>query len=150
MRPVAKKLVPMWALQFVIGAFVVLIAIAVAASLLGPIIKGPTAFFDELGRTISRIAPQPQADLRTDEQLKAVIKAMPEGKLRVGTIVEEQNRVIFTITADRSAVKAAVRPGDELRIARDGNVEIVPTGLPGAIDSLQKAIDDLKRKFFGP
>jgi hypothetical protein len=150
MRPVAKKLVPMWALQFVIGAFVVLIAIAVAAALLGPIIRGPTAFFDELGRTISRIAPQPQADLRTDEQLKVVIKAMPEGKLRVGTIVEEQNRVIFTITAERSAVKAAVRPGDELRIARDGSVEIVPTGIPGVIDSLQKAIEDLKRKFFGP
>jgi hypothetical protein len=75
---------------------------------------------------------------------------MPAGKLRVGTIVEEQNRVLFTITADRSAVKAAVRPGDELRIARDGSVEIVPTGLPGVIDSLQKAIDDLKRKFFGP
>jgi hypothetical protein len=150
MRPVAKKLVPMWALQFVIGAFVVLIAIAVAVSLLGPIMKGPTAFFDELGKTISRIAPQPQADLRSDDQLKAVIKAMPEGKLRVGTIVEEQNRVVFTITADRSVVKAAVRPGDELRIARDGSVEIVPTGLPGVIDSLQKAIEDLKRKFFGP
>jgi predicted metalloprotease with PDZ domain len=140
----------MWALQFLIGIFVVLVAIALGAALLGPIVRGPTAFFDELGRTISRIAPQPQADLRTDEQLKAVIKAMPEGKLRVGTIVEEQNRVIFTITADRSAVKAAVRPGDELRIARDGNVEIVPTGLPGVVDSLQKAIEDLKRKFFGP
>jgi hypothetical protein len=79
-----------------------------------------------------------------------VIKAMPEGKLRVGTIVDEQNRVVFTITADRSAVKAAVRPGDELRIAKDGSVEIVPTGLPGVIDSLQRAIEDLKRKFFGP
>jgi predicted metalloprotease with PDZ domain len=150
MRPVAKRLVPMWAVQFLIGIFVVLIAIALAAALLGPIVRGPTAFFDELGRTINRIAPQPQADLRTDEQLKAVIKAMPEGKLRVGTIVEDQNRVIFTITADRSAVKAAVRPGDELRIARDGSVEIVPTGLPGVIDSLQKAIDDLKKRFFGP
>jgi hypothetical protein len=150
MRPVARKLVPMWALQFVIGAFVVLIAIAVAVSLLGPIVRGPTAFFDELGRTISRIAPQPQADLRGDEQLKAVIEAMPEGKLRVGTIVDDQNRVVFTITADRSVVKAAVRPGDELRIARDGSVEIVPTGIPGVIDSLQKAIEDLKRKFFGP
>jgi hypothetical protein len=150
MRPVAKKLVPMWALQFLIGIFLVLIAIAVAVGLLGPIIKGPTAFFDELGKTISRIAPQPQADLRGDEQLKAVIKAMPEGKLRVGTIVDDQNRVVFTITADRSVVKAAVRPGDELRIGRDGSVEIVPTGIPGVIDSLQKAIEDLKRKFFGP
>jgi len=140
----------MWALQFLIGIFVVLVAIALAAALLGPIVRGPTAFFDELGRTISRIAPQPQPDLRTDEQVKAVIKAMPEGKLRVGTIIEEQNRVVFTITADRSAVKAAVRPGDELRIARDGAVEVVPTGIPGLIDSLQRAIEDLKRKFFGP
>jgi predicted metalloprotease with PDZ domain len=140
----------MWALQFLIGIFVVLVAIALAAALLGPIVRGPTAFFDELGRTISRIAPQPQPDLRTDEQVKAVIKAMPEGKLRVGTIIEEQNRVVFTITADRSAVKAAVRPGDELRIARDGAVEVVPTGIPGLIDSLQRAIEDLKLKFFGP
>ncbi|TMG61620.1 MAG: hypothetical protein E6H87_05955 [Chloroflexi bacterium] len=140
----------MWAFQFVIGIFVVLIAVGVAATLLGPVLRGPTAFFDELGKTISRIAPQPQADLRGDEQIKAVIKAMPEGKLRVGTIVEEQSRVVFTITADRSAVKAAVQPGDELRIARDGSVEIVPTGIPGVIDSLQRAIEDLKRKFFGP
>jgi predicted metalloprotease with PDZ domain len=140
----------MWAFQFVIGIFVVLVAVAVALALLGPVMRGPTAFFDELGKTINRIAPQPQADLRTDEQLKTVIRAMPEGKLRVGTIVEEQNRVVFTITADRSAVKAAVRPGDEVRIARDGSVEIVPTGIPGVIDSLQRAIDDLKRKFFGP
>jgi predicted metalloprotease with PDZ domain len=132
-----------------IGIFVVLIAVALAAALLGPIVRGPTAFFDELGKTISRIAPQPQADLRSDEQLKTVIKAMPEGKLRVGTIVDEQNRVVFTITADKPAVKALVRPGDELRIARDGSVEVVPTGIPGLIDSLQRAIDDLKRKFFG-
>jgi len=145
-----KRFVPVWAFQFVVGIFVVLIAVGVAATLLGPVLRGPTAFFDELGKTISRIAPQPQADLRGDEQIKAVIKAMPEGKLRVGTIVEEQSRVVFTITADRSAVKAAVQPGDELRIARDGSVEIVPTGIPGVIDSLQRAIDDLKRKFFGP
>ena len=148
MRPVAKRLVPVWALQFLIGILVVLVAVAVAAALLGPIVRGPTAFFDELGRTISRVAPQPQADLRGDDQLKAVIKAMPEGKLRVGTIVDDQNRVVFTITADRSVVKAAVRTGDELRIARDGSVEIVPTGIRGH-RSLQKAIEDLKRKFFG-
>jgi predicted metalloprotease with PDZ domain len=140
----------MWAFQFVIGIFVVLVAIALAFALVGPIVRGPTAFFDELGKTISRIAPQPQADIRTDDQLKAVIKAMPEEKLRVGTIVEEQNRVVFTITADRPAVKAAVQPGDEIRIARDGSVEIVPTGIPGVIDSLQRAIEDLKRRFFGP
>lgn len=150
MKQVGRRLVPMWAMQFVVGAVIVLIAIGVAAALVGPVMRGPTAFFDELGKTINRMAPQPQADIRTDDQLKAVIKAMPEGKLRVGTIVEEQNRVVFTITADRSAVKAAVRPGDEVRIARDGSVEIVPTGIPGVIDSLQRAIDDLKKKFFGP
>ena len=150
MKQPVKRFVPTWALQFVVGLFVILVAVALAAALLGPIVRGPTAFFDELGRTISRIAPQPQADLRTDDQLKAVIRAMPEGKLRVGAIVEEQNRVVFTVTADRSAVKAAVQPGDELRIARDGSVEIVPTGIPGVIDSLQRAIEDLKRKFFGP
>jgi len=150
MRQPVKRLVPMWAIQFLIGIFVVLVAVALAAALLGPLMRGPTAFFDELGKTMSRIAPQPQPDLRNDDQLKVVIKAMPEGKLRVGTIVDEQNRVVFTITADRSAVKAAVRPGDELRIAKDGSVEIVPTGLPGVIDSLQKAIEDLKRRFFGP
>ena len=150
MKQPVKRLVPIWAFQFVIGIFVVLVAVAVAVALLGPVLRGPTAFFDELGKTMSRIAPQPQADLRGDEQLKAVIRAMPEGKLRVGTIVDEQNRVVFTITADRGAVKAAVQPGDELRIARDGSVEIVPTGIPGVIDSLQRAIEDLKRKFFGP
>ncbi len=77
MKQVGKRLVPMWAVQFVIGAVIVLIAIGVAVALLGPVMRGPTAFFDELGRTISRIAPQPQADLRSDDQLKAVIKAMP-------------------------------------------------------------------------
>jgi hypothetical protein len=29
-------------------------------------------------------------------------------------------------------------------------VEIVPTGIPGVIDSLQRAIEDLKKRFFGP
>jgi hypothetical protein len=145
-----KRFVPTWALQSVVGIFVVLFAVAVAIALLGPVMRGPTAFFDEVGKTISRIAPQPQADIRNDDQLKAVIKAMPQGKLRVGTIVDEQNRVVFTVTADRSAVKAAVQPGDELRIARDGSVEIVPTGIPGVIDSLQRAMEDLKKKFFGP
>jgi hypothetical protein len=145
-----RKFVPIWAMQFVLGLLVVLVAIGVAVALLGPVMRGPTAFFDELGKTISRIAPQPQANLRSDDQLKAVIKAMPEGKLRVATLADEQNRVVFTVTADRSAVKAAIRPGDELRIGRDGSVEIVPTGIPGVIDSLQRAIEDLKKKFFGP
>jgi hypothetical protein len=146
----SARLIPGWAVQFVVGAVVVLLAIGLVAAMVGPIVKGPTAFFDELGKTVSRLAPQPQADIRTDDQLKAVIKAMPNGRLRVASIIEEQDRVVFTITADRSAVRAAVRPGDELRIGRDGNVEIVPTGIPGVIDSLQRAIDELKRQFFGP
>ena len=146
----AGTFLPLWALQFVIGIFAVLLAVGLFAALVGSVVRGPQTFFDEVGKTVSRIAPQPQADIRTEDQLKAVIKAMPEGKLRVGTIVDDQNRVVFTITADRAVVKAAVRPGDELRIARDGSVEIVPTGIPGVIDSLQRALEDLKRKFFGP
>ncbi|TME65471.1 MAG: hypothetical protein E6I51_00260 [Chloroflexi bacterium] len=133
-----------------VGIVVVLLVIGVAAALVGPVVRGPTAFFDELGRTITRVAPQPQADIQTDEQLRAVIKAMPEGRLRVGSIIEEQNRVVFTITADRASVRAAVRPGDELRIARDGTVEIAPTGIPAVIDSLERALEDLKKRFFGP
>src|SRR5437867_1924827 len=112
--------------------------------------RGPTAFFDELGKTISRIAPQPQADLRSADQVKAVVRAMPEGRLRVGALVEEQDRVVFTITADRSAVRAAVRPGDDLRVSREGELEIAPTGIPSVMDSLQRALEELKRRFFGP
>ena len=144
------RFVPRWATQFVVGIVVVLLVIGVAAALVDPVVRGPTAFFDELGRTITRVAPQPQADIQTDEQLRAVIKAMPEGRLRVGSIIEEQNRVVFTITADRASVRAAVRPGDELRIARDGTVEIAPTGIPAVIDSLERALEDLKKRFFGP
>ena len=150
MKQPSTRYVPMWAVQFFVGALIVLFALALLAALIGPVIRGPTAFLDELGKTISRVAPQPQADLRSDDQLRAVIRAMPNGRLRVGTIVEDQDRVVFTITADRSAVHAAVRPGDELRLARDDSVEIVPTGIPGMLDSLQRAIEDLKRRFFGP
>ena len=145
-----RRFIPFWALQFLIGAFVVLVAIALVVALLGPVVRGPTAFFDELGKTVSRLAPQQQADLRSDDQVRTVVRAMPNGRLRVGSIVEEQDRVVFTITADRAAVHAAVKAGDELRIARDGSVEIAPTGIPGLVDSLQRALDDLKRRFFGP
>ena len=41
-------------------------------------------------------------------------------------------------------IHAIEHHGDKL------NHEIVPTGIPGVIDSLQRAIEDLKRKFFGP
>ena len=145
-----SRYVPFWAVQFFVGALIVLFAVALVAALVGTAVRGPTAFFDELGKTVSRVAPQPAADIRDEAQLRAVIRSMPEGRLRVAAIVEEQDRVVFTITADRAAVHAAVRPGDELRLARDGSVEIAPTGIPGLVDRLQRALDELKRRFFGP
>jgi hypothetical protein len=150
MQQQPSRAVPGWAIQFLVGIAVVLIAIGLFAALVGTAVRGPGAFFDELGRTVSRLAPQPQADLRSDEDLRAVIGAMPEGKVRVGSIVEEQDRVVFTVTADRSAVKAAIKPGDELRLDRDtGEVEIVPTGIPGVVDELQRRLQELKERFFG-
>jgi hypothetical protein len=82
--------------------------------------------------------------------LRVVIRAMPDGKIRVASIVAEQDRVVFTVTAERDAVRAAVTDGDELRLAEDGSVEIVPTGLPGVADRLQRALEELRRRFFGP
>ena len=145
-----RKHVPSWAVQFAVGLVLVLIAIGVFAALLGAAVRGPTAFFDELGKNVARLAPQAQPDLRDDTQLKALIKATPDGKLTVGSIVEEKDEVVFTVTATRAAVKAAVKPGDQLRIAKDGSVEIVPTGIPGVLDQLQRSIEDLKKRFFGP
>lgn len=141
---------PLWALQFVIGIFAVLLAVGLFAALVGTVVRGPQTFFDEVGKTVSRIAPQPQADIRSDAELKAVIKALPDGRLRVASVVGEQDRVVFTVTADRAAVKAAAQAGDELRLSRTGEVEIAPTGIPGLVDRLQKAIDDLRRSWFGP
>ena len=144
------RAVPAWAIQFIVGIALVLLAIGLFSALVGTAVRGPGQFFEELGRTVSRLAPQPQADLRSDEQLRAVIAAMPEGKVRVGSIVEEQDRVVFTVTADRAAVKAAIRPGDELRLNRNtGEVEIAPTGLPGVVDELQRRLQELKERFFG-
>ena len=141
---------PAWATQFAVGMALVLVAIALFAALLGAAVRGPTAFFDELGKSVARLAPQAQPDIRDDGQLKAVIRAMPDGKLRVGSVVEEKDQVVFTITAPRTAVKALVKPGDELRIGRDGNIEVVPTGIPGILDQLQRSVEDLKKRFFGP
>jgi hypothetical protein len=141
---------PLWALQFVIGIFAVLLAVGLFAALVGTVVRGPQTFFDEVGRTVSRIAPQPQADIRSDAELKAVIKALPDGRLRVASVVGEQDRVVFTVTADRAAVKAAAQAGDELRLSRAGDVEIAPTGIPGLVDRLQQAIEDLRRSWFGP
>lgn len=144
-----RRHIPAWAVQFGVGMAIVLIAVALFAALLGAAVRGPTAFFDQLGQTVARLAPQPQPDIRDDAQLRGVIKAMPDGKIQVGSIVEEKDEVVFTVTAPRSAVKAAVKPGDQLRIARDGSVEIVPTGIPGVLDQLQRSLEDLKRRFFG-
>ena len=144
------RVVPAWAIQFLVGIALVLLAIGIFSALVGTAVRGPGQFFDELGRTVSRLAPQPQSDLRSDEHLRAVIRAMPDGKVRVGSIVEEQDRVVFTVTADRAAVKAAIKPGDELRLDRNtGEVEIVPTGIPGVIDELQRRLQELKERFFG-
>lgn len=142
--------VPFWAWQFVLGVIVVILAVAVFATVVGAALRVPSGFLDEVGKTMSRVVPQQASDVGTEAELKGVIGAMPHGRLRVATIDVDHDRVIFTITADRSSVKAAVQPGDELRIAKDGSVEIAPTGIPGLVDQLQRAFDDLKRKFFGP
>ena len=146
----AGTFLPIWALQFVIGMFAVLLAVGLFAALIGSVVKGPQNFFDEVGRTVARVAPQPQADMRSDADLKAVIKALPDGRLRVASVVADQDRVVFTVTADRAAVRAAVQSGDELRVSRTtGEVEIAPTGIPGLVDRLQQAIEDLRKSWFG-
>lgn len=145
----AGTFLPLWALQFVIGIFAVLLAVGLFAALVGSVVRGPQTFFDEVGKTVTRIAPQPQADIRSDAELKAVIKALPDGRLRVASVVGDQDRVVFTVTADRAAVKAAAQAGDELRLSRTGEVEIAPTGIPGLVDRLQQAIEELRRSWFG-
>ena len=146
----AGTFLPIWALQFVIGMFAVLLAVGLFVALIGSVVKGPQNFFDEVGKTVARVAPQPQADMRSDADLKAVIKALPDGRLRVASVVADQDRVVFTVTADRAAVKAAVQSGDELRVSRTtGEVEIAPTGIPGLVDRLQQAIEDLRKSWFG-
>ena len=141
---------PSWAVQFAVGLVLVLVAVALFAALLGAAVRGPTAFFDELGKSVARLAPQSQPDVRDDAQLKTVIRSMPDGKLRVGSVVEDRDQVVFTISAPRAAVHALVKPGDELRVGRDGNVEVVPTGIPGVLDQLRRSVEDLKKRFFGP
>lgn len=142
--------VPFWAWQFVIGAVVVLIAVTIVGLLIGTALRVPGSFLDEVGKTVSRVAPQPGADMATDADLKKVIAAMPQGRLRVATVDAEHGRVIFTVTAARDAVHAAVQPGDELRLSKSGDVEIAPTGIPGLLEQLGRAMEDLKKQFFGP
>ncbi len=141
--------VPFWAWQFLIGVVIVLLAVAIFATLAGAALRVPSNFLDEVGRTVARVAPQPGPDLSSEEQLKKVVAAMPQGKLRVATVDAERGQVIFTITADRAAVHAVAQPGDELRIGKDGKVEVVPTGIPGLLDQLGRAMEDLKKKWFG-
>lgn len=144
-----RHYVPGWAIQLTIGLVLVLVAVGVFAALLGTVTRGPTAFFDEIGKTVTRVAPQPQADIRTDSQLKTFLAASPDGRLRVASVIEDKDRVVFTLTADRSAVHAAVKPGDQLRISKSGEVEIVPTGVPGVIDELGRQLEELRKRFFG-
>jgi hypothetical protein len=141
--------VPFWAWQFAVGIVVVLLAVTVFALLVGAAIRVPSAFLDDVGKAVARIAPQPGAEVAQEDQLKKVIAAMPNGKLRVATVDAEHGRVVFTITVERSAVRAAVQPGDELRLAKDGSVEIAPTGLPAFMEQLGQAMEELKRKWFG-
>jgi hypothetical protein len=141
--------VPMWAWQFVAGIVVLLIAVTIFALLVSAAIRVPSAFLDDVGKAVARVAPQPGADVAQEDQLKKVIAAMPNGKLRVATVDAEHGRVVFTITVERPAVRAAVQPGDELRLAKDGSVEIAPTGIPAFMEQLGQAMDELKRKWFG-
>ena len=150
MVPVKRAaFVPFWAWQFVIGIVIILLAVTVFSLLVGAALRVPSSFLDDIGKTMSRVAPQPTVDASSEDQLKKLIAAMPQGKLRVATVDAEHGQVIFTITTDRAAVHAAVQPGDELRLAKDGTVEIAPTGIPGLLDQLGKAMDDLKKKWFG-
>jgi len=144
-----RRYVPGWAIQLTIGLVIVLVAVGLFAALLGTVTRGPTAFFDEIGKTVTRVAPQPQADIRTDSQLKTLLAAAPDGRLRVGSVIDDQDRVVFTLTADRAAVHAAVKPGDQLRIGKTGDIEIVPTGVPGVIDELGRQLEELRKRFFG-
>ena len=75
---------------------------------------------------------------------------MPDGRLRVGSVIAEDDVVVFTVTAKRSEVRAAVAPGDQLRISRGtGEVEIAPRGIPGVIDRLGEELRELKERFCG-
>jgi len=141
--------VPFWAWQLVIGAIVVLLVVILGSTLIGAAMRVPSAFLDDVGKAVSRIAPQPGADIEKEDQLKQLIASMPNGKLRVATVDAEHNRVVFTITVERSAVRAAVQPGDEIRVTRDGRMEIAPTGVPALMEQLGKAMEELKRKWFG-
>lgn len=146
-----KRFVPLWAVQFLFGTVLVIVVAVVALAALANATRIPGQFFDEVGKTVHGILPKEGPDLSSDAQLKTVVRAMPGGRLRVGSVIAEDDVVVFTITAKRSSVKAAVVPGDEIRINRDsGEIEIAPQGIPGVIDRLQEELRKLKERFFGP
>lgn len=145
-----RSFMPFWAVQLLVGAFAVLVGALLVVVLVQSVARGPGEFFSELGRAVHRVLPQEGPDLGTDGELKAVIRAMPDGRLRVTSVLADEDVVVFTVTARRSAVQAAVAPGDELRISRDtGDVEIAPTGIPGLLDRLREELEKLRERFFG-
>lgn len=145
-----RRFVPIWAVQLVIGTALIAVIAFVAVSAIGGVARVPGQFLEELGRTVQRMVPKEGPDLENDAQLKTVIRAMPDGRLRVGSVIGEDDVVVFTITARRSAVQAAVVPGDELRMARDRDeIEIAPQGIPGMFDALGEELRKLKERFFG-
>jgi hypothetical protein len=146
-----RQLVPLWAMQFGVGLVLVIVVSVVAIGAISSASKIPGEFFDAVGRTVHNVLPKEGADLSADADVRAVIRSLPNGKLRVASVVAEDDVVVFTVTAKRSAVHAAVGPGDQLRLNRDtGEVEIAPQGIPGLLDQLRQQIDDLRKHFFGP
>jgi hypothetical protein len=145
-----KTFMPFWAAQFIVGAALVVVIAVVGITLLTNATKLPGQFFDELGRTVQRVLPQEEADLGNEAQVKALVRAMPDGRLRVGSVVPDEDVVVFTVTAKRSAVTAAVVSGDELRISRDtGELELAPQGIPDILDRLGEEMRKLRERFFG-
>lgn len=145
-----KRFIPVWAIQLVLGAALLALIATLAIGAVGGMARVPGEFLEELGRTVQRVAPKEGPDLENDEQIKAVIRSLPDGRLRVGSVIGEEDVVVFTITAKRSAVRAAVVPGDELRMARDRDeIELAPQGIPGLLDRLGEELRLLKERYFG-
>lgn len=145
-----KRFIPVWAVQLILGTALITVLALVAINAVGGVARVPGEFLEELGRTVQRVAPKEGPDLASDEQIKTVIRSMPDGRLRVGSVIGEDDVVVFTITAKRSAVRAAVVPGDELRMARDRDeIELAPQGIPGVLDRLGEELRLLKERFFG-
>jgi hypothetical protein len=145
-----KSFMPFWAAQFIVGAALVVVIGFVLITLVGNATRLPGQFFDELGRTVQRVLPREDADLRDEAQVKALVRAIPDGRLRVGSVVPDEDVVVFTVTAKRSAVTAAVVSGDELRISREtGELELAPQGIPDVLDRLGEEMRKLRERFFG-